>query len=92
MEESGADSLASSGLIIINLDLTEAQLIHNHICAGGVNVTLPCFTRQGLLSRLPASNGENVAKYSLLSENYNLEEPICLSFKRMSLDYGRKPE
>lgn len=73
VEESGADPLASSGLFIINLDLTEVQLIHNHICASGVNVTLPCFTPQGLLSHLPTFNGKNVAKYSLLSDNYNLE-------------------
>lgn len=73
VEESEADPLASSGLVLINLDLTEMQLIQNHICASSVNVMLPCFTRQGLLSHLPASNGKNVAKYSLLSENYSLE-------------------
>lgn len=58
LEESRANPLASSGLGIINSDLTEVQLIHKHICARSVNVMLSCFTWQGLFSLLPASNGK----------------------------------
>lgn len=58
VEESGADPLASSGLVIINSHLMEVQLIHNRICAGGVNVTL--FHSTGSLPRLPASNGKKM--------------------------------